>query len=57
MFIYDIVELYVVLLEAYIMTMCFSLQESNRRTEVGSEVSVRGFQMTANRERKLIVRR
>ena len=30
-----------VLLEAYIMTMCFSLQESNQRTEVGSEVSKR----------------
>ena len=27
-----------VLLEAYIMTMCYSLQESNRRTEVGSEL-------------------
>ena len=30
-----------VLLEAYIMTMCFSLQESNRRTEVGSELGKR----------------
>ena len=29
------------LLEAYIMTMCFSLQKSNRRTEVGIEVSKR----------------
>ena len=29
------------LLEAYIMTMCFSLQKSNRRTEVGSEVRKR----------------